>query len=142
MKNIIKICVFGVLLLSVCLAKAQSPKFGHIDLQALIQVMPERAVAEKQFNAYQKQLESVAFQGSDLLKRSDPFTLKTEKAINKIDSLSESLPDPNITKMKGDNPFHRIRVGDYRIVYEIRVDILLILILKIGHRKDIYRKLS
>jgi mRNA interferase RelE/StbE len=60
---------------------------------------------------------------------------------NKIDSLSESLPDPNITKMKGDNPFHRIRVGDYRIVYEIRVDILLILILKIGHRKDIYRKL-
>ena len=61
---------------------------------------------------------------------------------DKIDDLSESLPDPIITKMKGDNPFHRIRVGDYRIVYEIQEDVLLILVLKIGHRKDIYRKLS
>jgi mRNA interferase RelE/StbE len=60
----------------------------------------------------------------------------------KIDSLSDSLPDPGITKMKGDNPFHRIRVGDYRIIYEIKDEILLILVLKIGHRKDIYRKLS
>ena len=61
---------------------------------------------------------------------------------DKIDGFHEGLPDPNITKMKGDNPFHRIRVGDYRIVYETQDDILLILILKIGHRKDIYRKLS
>lgn len=60
---------------------------------------------------------------------------------DKIDSLSEELPAPNLSKMKGDNPFHRIRVGDYRIVYEIQDDILLILVLKIGHRKDIYRKL-
>ena len=29
-----------------------------------------------------------------------------------IDGLSENLPDPATTKMKGDNPFHRIRVGD------------------------------
>ena len=61
---------------------------------------------------------------------------------DKIDSLSKRLPDPNITKMKGDNPFHRIRAGNYRIVYEIQENILLILVLKIGHRKDIYRKLS
>jgi mRNA interferase RelE/StbE len=58
---------------------------------------------------------------------------------DKIDSLSDSLPDPSITKMNGDNPFHRIRVGDYRIIYEIKDVILLILVLKIGHRKDIYR---
>ena len=60
----------------------------------------------------------------------------------KIDSLSENLPDPAKTKMKGDNPFHRIRVGDYRIIYEIREDILLIVVLKIGHRKDVYRRLT
>ena len=42
-----------------------------------------------------------------------------ERIRDTIDSLSESLPDPIITKMKGDNPFHRIRIGDYRIVYEI-----------------------
>jgi len=65
------------------------------------------------------------------------------KRISKaIDNLAENLPNPNTTKMKGDNPFHKIRGGAYRIVYEIQDDILLILILKIGHRKDIYRSLT
>jgi len=65
-----------------------------------------------------------------------------KRIADKIDSLSENLPDPAVTKMKGDNPFHRIRVGDYRIIYEIQGDILLIVILKIGHRKEVYRRLS
>lgn len=60
----------------------------------------------------------------------------------KIDSFEEKLPNQDITKMKGDNPFHKVRVGNYRIIYEILDDVLLILIVKIGHRKDIYRKLS
>jgi mRNA interferase RelE/StbE len=45
----------------------------------------------------------------------------------KIDSLAEQLPSPETTKMKGDNPFHKIRVGDYRIVYEIQDEVLVIL---------------
>ena len=61
---------------------------------------------------------------------------------DKIDSFSENLPDPATTKMKGDNPFHRVRVGDYRIIYEVQEDILLILVLKIGHRKEVYRRLT
>ena len=65
-----------------------------------------------------------------------------KRIANKIDSLSGNLPDPATTKMKGDNPFHRIRVGDYRIIYEIHGDILLIVILKIGHRKEVYRHLT
>ena len=60
----------------------------------------------------------------------------------KIDSLAEKLPNPDITKMKGNNPFHKVRVGNYRIIYEIQDDVLVILIVKIGHRKDIYRNLS
>lgn len=60
----------------------------------------------------------------------------------KIDSLAEKLPNSDITKMKGNNPFHKVRVGNYRIIYEIQDDVLLILIVKIGHRKDIYRNLS
>lgn len=59
----------------------------------------------------------------------------------KIDSLAENPPNLEKTKMKGNNPFHKIRVGVYRIVYEIHDDVLLILIVKIGHRKDIYRNL-
>ena len=60
---------------------------------------------------------------------------------DKIDSFVENLPDPITTKMKGDNPFHRVRVGDYRIIYEIHEDTLVILVLKIGHRKEVYRRL-
>ena len=61
---------------------------------------------------------------------------------DKIDSLAENPPNPDTTKMKGDNPFHKVRVGDYRIVYEIREGTLVILVLKIGHRKDVYKRLT
>ena len=74
-----------------------------------------------------------------LKKISKPDQNRISKA---IDNLVENLPNPDTTKMKGNNPFHKIRVGDYRIVYEIQDDILLILIIKIGRRKDIYRHLA
>ena len=60
----------------------------------------------------------------------------------KIDALAENLPDPATTKIKGNNKFHKIRAGDYRIIYEIYEDTLVILVAKIGHRKDIYKRLS
>jgi len=67
---------------------------------------------------------------------------KDQKRIaDKIESLAQCPPDEARTKMKGDNPFHRVRVGDYRIIFEIRRDKQLILILKIGHRKDVYQRL-
>ena len=56
--------------------------------------------------------------------------------------MAENLPDPVTTKMKGDNPFHKVRVGDYRVVYEIQESLLVILVLKVGYRKDVYRRLS
>jgi mRNA interferase RelE/StbE len=59
----------------------------------------------------------------------------------KIDALAENLPDPATTKMKGNNNFHKIRAGDYRIIYEIHDDTLVILVAKIGHRKDVYKHL-
>jgi mRNA interferase RelE/StbE len=63
------------------------------------------------------------------------------KIKRKIDSLAENLPDPATTKMKGNNNFHKIRAGDYRIIYEIHANALVILVVKIGHRKDIYKYL-
>ena len=33
----------------------------------------------------------------------------------------------------------RIRVGVYRVVYEVREDVLVILVVRIGHRRDVYR---
>ena len=59
----------------------------------------------------------------------------------RIEKLANDLPDPDTTKMKGNNPFHKVRVGDYRIIYEILEEKLVILVVKIGHRKDVYRRL-
>lgn len=44
-------------------------------------------------------------------------------------------------KLKGKiNPaLYRIRCGDYRIIYTIEDDVLIIVIIEIGHRKQIYR---
>lgn len=63
------------------------------------------------------------------------------KVKKKIEELGKNLPSQNITKMKGNNPFHKIRSGNYRIIYEIHDDRLVILVVKIGHRKDVYKKL-
>lgn len=85
MKSVLKICVLGILLFSASFANAQTPKFGHIDLQALIEVMPERATAEKQFVAYQKELEDA------LGMMQKEFQAKYLEYATKRDSLSETV---------------------------------------------------
>ncbi len=64
------------------------------------------------------------------------------KIKSKIEEISSNLPDPATTKMSGSNEFHKIRIGNYRIIYEIHEDRLVILVIKIGHRKDVYRNLQ
>jgi mRNA interferase RelE/StbE len=59
----------------------------------------------------------------------------------KIDGLAEDLPDPSTTKMQGPNSFHNSRSGDYRIIDEIHDDRLVLLVVKIGHRKDVFKQL-
>ena len=65
-----------------------------------------------------------------------------KRIVAELTEFETSLPPAEETKMKGNNPFHRVRVGDFRIIFEIQNDILVILVLKIGHRKDIYRHIS
>jgi len=65
------------------------------------------------------------------------------KIIEKIDGLALN-PRPLDCKKLQDNrrpPLYRIRTGDYRIVYTIQDEILLILILDVGHRKEVYRSI-
>jgi mRNA interferase RelE/StbE len=56
----------------------------------------------------------------------------------KIQSLAND-PRPNGSiKLKGRNAY-RIRQGDYRIIYEIRDKALVIIVVTVGHRREIYR---
>ena len=44
-----------------------------------------------------------------------------------------------MVKLAGDDNLWRIRIGNYRVVYEIHDDRLLVLVLRVAHRKDVYR---
>ena len=49
-------------------------------------------------------------------------------------------PRPTGSKaLAGQDSLYRLRVGDYRIIYKVRDEDFLILVVKIGHRKDVYR---
>jgi len=64
------------------------------------------------------------------------------KIAAKIESLAKD-PFPHDAKnISGKEDFFRVRSGDYRIVYKVKKKILLVLVIKIGHRRDIYRRLS
>jgi mRNA interferase RelE/StbE len=61
----------------------------------------------------------------------------------RIESLAYDPTPPGSKKIQGvtdgENPVHRVRQGDYRILYSIRNNPGEIVILYIGHRKDVYR---
>ena len=59
---------------------------------------------------------------------------------NGIDILTENARPPGCVKLAGEPDLYRIRVGDYRIVYQLTNQALTVLVVSIGHRKDIYRK--
>lgn len=56
-----------------------------------------------------------------------------------LDSLALDPRPPGVKKLEGGEGFHRVRVGDYRIVYAIDDAARIVLVVKIGHRGDVYR---
>ncbi len=56
-----------------------------------------------------------------------------------INRLRESPRHAGTTKLSGEDGLYRARAGNYRIVYRIEDDRLLVLVVKIGHRREVYR---
>ena len=61
-----------------------------------------------------------------------------EKLLSAIESLENSPRPTGCKKLKDRGGLYRIRVGDYRVLYEIRDDVLVILVVDVGDRKEIY----
>lgn len=55
------------------------------------------------------------------------------------ESLAVTPRPPGAIQLAGGEGELRIRVGDYRIVYDVEDDVLVVLVLRIGHRGDVYR---
>ncbi|NIP24600.1 MAG: type II toxin-antitoxin system RelE/ParE family toxin [Phycisphaerae bacterium] len=59
---------------------------------------------------------------------------------NKIKNLGNNPYPPNCVKLKGQEDLYRIRSGDYRIIYMVKSKEVIILVLRIAHRRQVYRK--
>jgi mRNA interferase RelE/StbE len=82
-------------------------------------------------------LEFLAAARRDLKRLPKPIQVRIAEAVR---DLAENPRPPGVKKMAGEPNAWRLRVGDYRVVYEIHDGRLLILVIRLGHRKDIYRQ--
>ena len=57
----------------------------------------------------------------------------------KILALADNPRPPGIRKITGEDYAFRLRVGDYRVVYDVLEDAVVVLVPRIGHRKEGYR---
>ncbi len=64
-----------------------------------------------------------------------------KQIVQKITGLAQEPRPAGSTKLKGATDLYRIRYSDYRIIYQIRDQELIVLVIKVGHRKEIYRDL-
>jgi mRNA interferase RelE/StbE len=62
------------------------------------------------------------------------------KVAARIDALAENPRPPGVEKLEGADDLYRVRAGDYRIIYQIENKRLLVLVVRIGHRSEVYRR--
>ena len=61
-----------------------------------------------------------------------------QRIVSRIRSLTESPRPPGCEKLSGGADKYRIRHGHYRIIYSVNDTDLLVYVVKVGHRKDVY----
>lgn len=70
------------------------------------------------------------------------FDKQTQERLSKaVDQLAKNPRPDNCKALRGFHGIFRIRIGDYRVVYEIKDSELIILVVEIGHRREVYRGL-
>ena len=57
-----------------------------------------------------------------------------------IDALADEPRPRGVEKLHGMENRYRVRAGDYRIIYEVEDDLLLVLVVRIGHWREVYRR--
>ena len=62
----------------------------------------------------------------------------SKRIVQAIEELLENPETKDIRKLTG-TPYYRMRVGDYRVIFDLQKKELVILILSLGNRKNIYK---
>jgi mRNA interferase RelE/StbE len=61
------------------------------------------------------------------------------RILRKIEALALNPRPPDSKKLTNDEAY-RIRIGNYRVLYDIQDDRLIVLVLKVGHRQSVYKR--
>lgn len=81
------------------------------------------------------------------------FRRSAEKSLEKLDprsrarilrgivALADDPRPPGVKALSGQEALWRIRIGDFRVVYQVRDDELLVLVVRVAHRREVYRSL-
>jgi mRNA interferase RelE/StbE len=72
----------------------------------------------------------------DLAAIDPPQQQRIVKALRRL--AAEPRRDPQVRRLSGRDEY-RLRVGDYRVLFEIEDDQLVVLVVEIGHRRGVYR---
>ena len=83
---------------------------------------------------YPVEISRQAVKATARLERADQLRIRAA-----IDLLADEPRPPGAVKLAGETSACRVRVSDYRIVYDVIDGRLVIQVVRIGHRRDIYR---
>jgi mRNA interferase RelE/StbE len=65
---------------------------------------------------------------------------EVQRVLADVESLAENPFPHGSEKLAGTDHTHRIRVGDYRVIYEVFAESRIVEVQRVRHRKDVYRK--
>jgi mRNA interferase RelE/StbE len=63
------------------------------------------------------------------------------RIVRRAESLASNPRPSGSVKLSGKEDMYRLRFGDYRMIYEIQDKAVLVLVLDVGHRREVYRNL-
>lgn len=63
-----------------------------------------------------------------------------ERIVKRIEALASNPRPSGVEKLSGIGEKYRVRQGNFRIVYEIEDEVLVVTVIRIADRKDVYRK--
>jgi mRNA interferase RelE/StbE len=94
----------------------------------------DRQVRRPVTHRYDVRLARRAVRSLALLQRQEQLRIRAA-----IDLLAENPRPPGCVALQGEPGVFRVRVGDFRILYEVLDGLLLVQVVRIGHRREVYR---
>jgi mRNA interferase RelE/StbE len=82
----------------------------------------------------------VEFTGPAIKEFADLPRKVQERITPRVNGLAVNPRPRGVEKLKGEDDLYRIRVGDYRVIYTIQDDRLIVVVVRVANRRDAYRR--